>query len=129
MQALCQWEVQLEETPESLRDFFVQQEAPRAAAVYAKELVTALWNQRPSVDGLLESAANKWKLSRIEPVERNVMRVAVVELLGDRVPVKAVLDEAIEISREYGGAQSPAFVNGVLDQVVKSLAKTPEGGD
>ena len=49
------------------------------------------------------------------------MRVAVVELCSNEVPHKVVLNEAIEIGREYGGAESPRFINGVLDEVLKSL--------
>ncbi len=55
------------------------------------------------------------------PVERNVMRVAVIELLDDKVPPKVALNEAIEIGREFGGADSPRFINGVLDEVLTRI--------
>ena len=69
---------------------------------------------RKSVTLRLQEGAN---------VERNVMRVAVVELLEDEAPHKVVLNEAIDIGREYGGQDSPRFINGVLDMVLKRLQR------
>jgi N utilization substance protein B len=121
MQVLCQWDVQKEESPEVLSDFMVSQEASGPAADYAQELVLQLWQQRERVDQCIAAAATKWDVARISPVERNIMRVAVVELLSDEVPAKAAVNEAIEIGREYGGEDSPRFINGVLDVIMKRL--------
>ena len=57
------------------------------------------------------------------------MRVAVTEMIEGRVPPKVAVNEAIEIAREYGGADSPKFVNGVLDVVLRSLEKEGKGSD
>ena len=74
-----------------------------------------------SVDKLIGDAIQNWELNRISAVDRNVMRVATVELLDRKVPVKVILNEAIEIAREYGSADSPRFVNGVLDAVRRKV--------
>lgn len=129
MQALCQWDVQGDESLETLDDFLTAQEASGAAADYAKKLVGEYWSRHQGIDDRIAAAATKWKLSRISPVERNVMRVALVELLGEEVPQKVVLNEAIEIGREYGGADSPRFINGVLDVVFKRLQRKRRGHD
>jgi len=129
MQALCQWDVQGDESPETLDDFFAAQEASEAAAGYAKELVGAYWSRHQGIDDRIAAAATKWDLSRISPVERNVMRVALVELLGEEIPPKVALNEAIEIGREYGGADSPRFINGVLDTVFKRLERRRKDHD
>ena len=60
-----------------------------------------------------------WELQRLSPVERNVIRVALVELPAGEVPPKVVINEAIEIGRLFGGAESPAFINGILDALWK----------
>ncbi|MHC4090857.1 MAG: transcription antitermination protein NusB [Planctomycetota bacterium] len=60
-----------------------------------------------------------WELARLSPVERNLIRVALGELAGGEVPPKVVINEAIEIGREYGGADSPRFINGILDALWK----------
>ena len=128
MQALCQWDVQHDESLKALDEFLVAQEASESAAGYAIELVTGFWAGRQEVDRRIASATQRWALARISPVERNIMRVAMVELLSESVPPKVALDEAIEIGREYGGADSPRFINGVLDEILRKLQDRQEGG-
>ena len=121
MQALCQWEVQGDASSEALAEFLAVQDAAPDATAYATELVQAFWRKQGEIDQRIASASIKWDLARISPVERNVMRVAIVELSGGEVPAKVVLDEAIEIGREYGGKDSPRFINGVLDAVFQGI--------
>lgn len=123
MQALCQWDVQRDQSAESLGGLFLALEASPEGADYARELVTAFWSQRRRVDDRISFAATGWDLDRISPVERNAMRIAIVELLEGTVPPKVALNEAIEIGREYGGKDSPRFINGVLDVIFKRLTK------
>lgn len=121
MQALCQWEVQRDESHEALLEF-VQRDAAAVEAVgYATEVVLGFWEQREDVDRRLTESLTRWSLSRLSPVERNVLRVALVEMLGGKVPPKAALTEAIEIGRTFGGGDTPKFINGVLDAVLKTL--------
>ena len=110
---------------EALEEFLTAEDTPRRVVVYAGELVRGFWSGRESIDGRITAASRHWELARISPVERNVMRVALVELLDDRVPPKAAINEAIEIAREFGGADSPRFVNGVLDEILKNVR--PQG--
>lgn len=119
MQALCEWDVQKTESTERLLELFGQLEAPPEVLSPAVELIEAYWSMRRDVDNRIADAATKWDLSRISPVERNAMRVAVVEILQGAIPPRVALDEAIEIGREYGGADSPRFINGVLDAVLR----------
>jgi N utilization substance protein B len=145
MQALCQWDVQRDESEDALRGLLscpeplankqdphpplpvAQGEALNAsesssqAADYAFRLVWAYWSNREGVDGRIAAAARNWSLERISPVERNVLRVAVVELEGAWVPPKVAVNEAIEIGNEYGGADSGRFINGILDEVLRKL--------
>jgi N utilization substance protein B len=123
MQALCQWEAQREKSLEGLRDFFAAQEASAGAAAYATELVQAFWAKRKRFDKMIAGATERWALSRISLVERNIMRVAVVELTQGEVPPKVALNEAIEIGRDFGGEDSPRFINGVLDRITKRITK------
>ena len=123
MQALCQWDVQGDETSKALDDFLTAQEASKPVAARVGELVQGFWGRRQSIDDRIVAAATNWDLSRISPVERNVMRVAVVELLGAKTPPKVALNEAIEIGRDFGSENSPRFINGVLDVVLKRLQR------
>lgn len=108
-------------------EFLIAMDASGSTAAYARDLVTTLWARRKNVDRRLRAASTDWDPVRMSPVDRNAMRVAVVEMLGTAVPPKVALNEAIEIGKEYGGADSSRFINGVLDQVMKGLP-APQGG-
>jgi N utilization substance protein B len=120
MQALCQWDVQADQSPSALRDFLGDEETSAKILDYAAALVKSYWKDAENIDSLISASSTQWTLSRIAAVDRNVMRVAIVELRGGDVPPKVAINEAIEIVREFGGRESAAFVNGVLDFVHKS---------
>ncbi len=124
MQALCQWEVQHDTSSPSLIDFLERETDRRSVLTYALSLAESFWKEHGPIDTMIAGAADKWDFSRISTVERNIMRVAVVEMLGGDVPRKVALNEAIEIGREFGGADSPRFINGVLDKVFHDLPGT-----
>lgn len=121
MQALSQWEAQREENSECLTELFASRHASSKAGKLAGDWVRSFWSERDSIDRRLQSASSRWALERMATVDRNVMRVAVIELTHCSTPPAVILDEAIEIAREYGGTESPRFVNGVLDQVLRTI--------
>ncbi len=127
MQALCQWDVQGDEKPTALHNFLAAQGASKQVVARAGELVKNFWGRKQSVDDRIAAAATNWDLSRISTVERNVMRVALVEMLSAKTPPKVALNEAIEIGREFGGENSHKFINGVLDVVFKRLQRQRKG--
>jgi N utilization substance protein B len=77
---------------------------------------------REEIDKVIAATAENWKLHRMLPVDRNVLRLATYEMLHmpDRTPPSAAITQAIELSRRYGSADSPAFVNGILDKIAKT---------
>lgn len=119
VQGLCQWEVQPEEAEERFAEWLTLEEATPDVAAFAFTLIRAVWKETGRFDELIAQASTHWDLSRISPVERNIMRLALAEWLTGLTPPKVALNEAIEIGREFGGADSPRFVNGVLDEVFK----------
>ena len=121
MQALCQSDVQGDACDAELESWLVEQEAPKTATAYAGTLVREVASRRKEVDASLSAAVKKWDLARVGTVERNIMRIAVVEMTGTDVPPKVAINEAVDIAREFGGKDSPGFVNGVLDQVKKVM--------
>ena len=70
------------------------------------------------MDELIEGAAANWSLSRMAATDRNVLRLGAYELLYADTPPKVAVDEAVELARRFGSAQSAAFVNGILDQLM-----------
>ena len=95
---------------------------------YAGELVAAYHARRQGVDDRIAAAAEHWELPRMLSVDRNVMRVAVAEMILGETPMKVAIDEAIEIAREYGSEDSARFVNGVLDLVYKRVRRSEGNG-
>jgi N utilization substance protein B len=78
-----------------------------------------------ALDDRLGRAAENWRVARMAAVDRNILRLGCYELLhGATTPARVVLDEAIELARRYGSADSPAFVNGILDRIYKMEAGT-----
>lgn len=77
--------------------------------------------RRDEIDARLAEAAENWRLPRMAAVDRNVLRIGAFEILAEGdTPAQVALDEAIELSRRFGSADSPAFVNGVLDRLLKN---------
>jgi N utilization substance protein B len=96
---------------------------PRRARERAAELTGGVVQNLARVDAAIAGASTAWKLHRLAAVERNVLRIAAFELLCEAAPPEVVIDEAVEIARRFGGARTPAFVNGVLDALWRSERK------
>ena len=85
---------------------------------FADELVRGVQSERAAIDELIQQSSTHWKLDRMARVDRNILRLAVYEILRRAdVPVRVTLNEAIELGKKYGSEESSSFVNGVLDRV------------
>lgn len=90
---------------------------------HARRLVEGTDRHRQEIDALIRSQADNWRLERMPVVDRNILRLAVYEMLyTPEVPKLVVLDEAIELAKAYGSDQSSRFVNGLLDGLLKEHA-------
>jgi transcription antitermination protein NusB len=88
------------------------------ATPFTRELVEGVVEHRPELDELIERHATGWSLDRIAPLERNILRVALHELLHrSDVPDEVAIDEAVETAKELCSADAPGFVNGILGTV------------
>ena len=88
---------------------------------YARTLVEGTLACQAEIDDLIRQQAEHWRLERMPAVDRNILRLAVYEFLYQTdVPKLVVLDEAIELAKEFGTEQSGSFINGLLDGILKS---------
>jgi len=88
------------------------------------ELAKGVIRTRDEIDALIETYSSNWKISRMSCVDRNVMRVAVYELLYCKdVPSKVSINEAIDVGKKFGTEESGAFINGILDSINNSTGK------
>ncbi len=96
-------------------------ELPEGARAYAGELAIGVATHREAIDRMLAGHATNWRIERMAAVDRNVLRLAAFEMGWAGVPASVAIDEAVELARRFGADPSPAFVNGVLDALAKTL--------
>jgi N utilization substance protein B len=84
-----------------------------------RELAEGVDEQREELDETIAAYAKGWTVDRIAPLDLNVMRVALYEIEQGEVPVEVAIDEAVEIAKEYCGADAPKFINGILGAIVR----------
>jgi len=124
LQILYAWEVRGRdrELREEAQDFFSRRTIGPDTRGYAERLIDAISERFGEIDALLAGGAERWDPSRMSIVDRNVLRIALAEFIAfDDVPPKVSIDEAVELAGRYGGADSPRFVNGVLDAAAHRL--------
>jgi len=92
-----------------------------------RELAEGVDEHREELDDAIEAHAKGWSVDRIAPLDLNVMRVALYEIEEGLAPVEVAIDEAIEIAKEYSGADAPKFINGVLGAIARER-ETAGGG-
>jgi N utilization substance protein B len=84
-----------------------------------RELAEGVDAEREELDEAIADHAKGWTVDRIAPLDLNVMRVALYEIEHDLAPVEVAIDEALEIAKEYCGADAPKFINGILGAIVR----------
>jgi len=117
---------------EQLEQFWERNACQPEIKLYAEELLHIILKNKEAIDTLLEKYSDNWSLSRMAVIDRNLLRLATCEILyGKSVPPKVAIDEAVEIAKKYGSEDSPNFINGILDRVLKEkktvVESTSEG--
>jgi len=123
LQILFQLEFHSGDSREAVRAYWEGRRAAAGAREYGTWIVERILENGEAVDATIQAASKNWRLARMAVVDRNILRIAVAELLYEPTLVPAiVMDEAIEIAKRYSGEESAVFVNGVIDAVVRGLA-------
>jgi N utilization substance protein B len=95
---------------------------------FTRDLAEGAAREQSELDALIERYAVGWTLDRIAPLERNILRVALYELLRrEDVPAEVAIDEAVEAAKELCGAEAPGFINGILGAVVRENGSVHTG--
>ena len=130
LQYLYQWDFHGREEAEAGDLFWESRREGEKVISFAREIVEGVKAHKEEIDRLIEAHSRNWKLYRMSRVDRNILRIAVYELLCcPDIPPKVSIDEAIEVGKKFGTTESGAFVNGILDQVCRYVGKLEPGED
>ena len=122
IQGLYQLDVQGSDLFEFLGEFFIENAPDDSVRKLALDWTRGTWENLVQCDELIAASTIKWQLSRLSTVDKSILRLAVYQLkFCSDIPHRVVINEAIELAKKFGTDKSPAFVNGVLDAVLKKL--------
>jgi transcription antitermination factor NusB len=120
VQALYQWDVRGEDFDAQADDFLAESTQDSEVYFFARELAFGARAFSDKADEWIMKAAAHWEMNRMAVVDRNILRLAIYEML-DRIdiPPRVAIDQAIELAKRFGTAESGGFVNGILDHVLR----------
>ncbi|MCC6858036.1 MAG: transcription antitermination factor NusB [Bryobacterales bacterium] len=119
--------VSVEEALAAFYDNLCSEESdlPAARDDFVERLVRAAVSRREEIDRSISKHAEHWRIERMPAVDRNILRLAIAEMLNEQTPAAVVIDEALELARRFSSEESVHFINAVLDAVRKDLGAAP----
>lgn len=126
LQVLFAWDVRKQPIRDAIESFYAtltsEEDAPRRVEpdTFMEALVTGASEKAVEIDSQIAQKSEHWRLERMAAVDRNLLRLAVFEMTGLGTPPAVVIDEALELARQFSGDESVSFINGVLDAVLRS---------
>lgn len=126
LQVLFLWDLRKQSIDEALASFYEtlgsEEEDPKPTAPdqFMEDLVRGASEKSAEIDGRISAKSEHWRLERMPVVDRNILRLAIFELSAMKTPAPVVIDEALELARQFSGDDSVSFINGVLDAVHRS---------
>ncbi len=123
LQALYESDMSSHAALAALERLVADEELTEAQSSFARELVEGVIEQRAAIDDVIRQAAPQWPVEQISAIDRNILRLAIREILmNNGTPIRAAINEAVELAKSFGSDNSAKFVNGVLGSVSLSLA-------
>ena len=122
LQILFQLEFDSPQPEETVRKFWEEKKSHKEERELSDWLVKGVITYKKKIDHLIQSVSQHWRISRMVLIDRNILRIAVYELIhGKDITPAIVINEAIEIAKKYSGDQSAVFINGILDALTQDL--------
>ena len=136
LQVLYQIEVCPAPTDEAIRLFYEllteetddhRFQAPQSARPFAEQIIEGVSARKSDIDRLIVSASEHWRIERMSIVDRNILRIALFEMLHcPDIPPKVSINEAVDMGKTFGSSDSGAFINGILDHILGQLQERGE---
>jgi transcription antitermination protein NusB len=126
LQVLYQWDMTKRPVEEAISSFYDTLGAEESHArpgrdAFMEELAKGASEMAPDIDQRIATKSEHWKLERMPIVDRNILRLAIYEMSRKDTPPAVIIDEALELARQFSGEESVSFINGVLDAVHKEI--------
>jgi N utilization substance protein B len=122
LQILFELDLNQVDVQKAIEQFWKTFEFSKDLREFSERIVEGVSQHREEVDQLIKKHAKNWSLSRIDRVDRNILRAAIFELTHcPDIPPKVAINEAIELSKKFGSEKSPSFINGILDKVAQEI--------
>ena len=126
LQVLFQLNITKQEAIKALSQFQEHFSSDGEADEFLKRLVLGVLEHRQELDRLIEQYSENWRLDRINIIERNILRMALFEILYcEEIPPKVTINEAIDLGKRYGSGDSGGFINGILDRIQNEVVRKP----
>ena len=123
LQALFESDESGHDAQVSLSFIAEEQALPERSLSYAQELVRGVLGNKAQIDSLIRTHAPNWPVEQLSAIDRNILRLAILEILiENRVPLKAAINEAVELAKTFGSYNSSKFINGVLGTISQEKA-------
>jgi N utilization substance protein B len=130
LQVIFNWDMRRETVDAAIAHYYLtlhsdepdadsEEDMPLKPDRFMEELVRGTISAMPEIDKQIEAKATNWRLVRMPAVDRNILRLAIFEMNQNNLPRPVIIDEAIELARQFSGDESVAFVNGILDAISK----------
>ena len=127
LQALYEIDMSGHSTETTVERLLEEREMAPETSTFTRELVTGVMGNRGNIDDTIKRFAPAWPVSQISPVDRNILRLAIFELLHHNItPVKVAINEAVELAKTFGSESSHKFINGVLSSVSTLILNQPK---
>ena len=124
MQTLYEWDFRPKSDVESVKKRNIENYQEDADPDYIQSTIEGVQQYQEEIDAEIAKAAPEWPLEQIASIDKTILRIAIFEILySDDVPPKVAINEAVELGKTFGGANSSKFINGVLGTVYRGSAK------
>jgi len=124
LQILFELDINQGDVQKAIDQFWKTFEYSKDLRDFSERIVKGVAEHREEIDRLIKKNSRNWRFDRIDRVDRNILRVAIFELVHcPDIPPKVSINEAIELSKKFGSEKSPSFINGILDKVAQEMKK------
>ena len=123
MQALYQADLAKINIHQALNNLFEQEKYIAETRKFSEELAAGAWNKKEQIDEIIKKYSKDWKIERMSGVDRNLLRLALFELMEGSTPPQVIINEALELAKKYSSEEAAKFINGVLGAYLKEIKK------